>query len=92
VLEGANGATLRATFLMPSPVRLRVDDAEGEGKTGGLGIRTIRAAHNAGGGTKNVCDFVVVMTVQRGAAPTVSLRGESKVIVGKQVLSIKAAE
>lgn len=77
VIEGEDGATLRGTFITPSPVRLFVEE-----KTG---IHTLRAMND----DRKSSEFFVIMTIQKGDAPPVSVQGQglsATVTVGKQTI------
>lgn len=68
-IEGKDGATLRATFIEPAPVRLLIRPNE-ENRA----ITTIEARNDS----TQAAQFVVVMTVQKGNAPEVTVQGTGK--------------
>jgi hypothetical protein len=77
VIEGDDGATLRGTFITPAPVRLHIEEKDG-----------IRTLHARGDDPKNAT-FFVLLTIQRGPAPAVSVQGRglsAVVTVGKQTI------
>jgi hypothetical protein len=77
VIEGEEGATLRGTFITPAPVRLHTEERNG--------IRTLHARAD----DLKTATFFVILTIQRGTAPPVSIQGRglsAVVTVGKQVI------
>jgi hypothetical protein len=80
VIEGNSGATLRATFIEPSPVRLQIRPNEKE-------VTTIEARSDA----PKSAEFIVVLTIQQGTAPLVTGEGQGKnrvVRVGEQEIRL----
>lgn len=72
-IEAANGATMKGTFVTPSPVKITYEKT----KSGGKILAT--------GGN----EFFAVMTVQQGEAPPVKISGtglDATVRVGKQTI------
>jgi hypothetical protein len=75
-IQGANGATMKGTFVAPSPVQLSFQKVAGGGKIVATGGQ----------------HFFVVMTVQRGKAPALKVTGKglnARVQVGQQAISFQ---
>lgn len=79
-IQGAGGATLRATFLSPESVVCTMQEQNG--------IHTIAAMLP---GAKSI-DFQVVITIQQGPAPSISItgRGRDRVVhIGAQEIRLE---
>jgi hypothetical protein len=87
----AGGVTLRGTFAAPAPVQLKAEARKVNfynSHSGNMSV-TLPAVF-AGGADPNASAFFVVVTIQRGAPPEVSVQGaglDAKVTIGRRSLA-----